>query len=161
MRQQGIDHYDPKFQKLLHIYRSHSHLFRQSTSSSSPAARTTPEVPPSKAPANTVSLISSKASPNGPFTMEQLQQLRAQILAYKYLSRNMALPAALLAAVRNPSSAKREPGSDLTAQEDRLRRIQSAAPGSGGTKVNASGLYVNKSRLGTHAALITQGRHGR
>lgn len=139
MRQQGLDQSDPKFQKLLHIYRTHAHLLRPNTSASEqPAQRS---APPSQ---NAVSIVAAKAGSGGPFTMEQLQQLRAQILAYKYLSRNMALPAALLAAIRNPSSAKKD-AAEASAQEDRLRRIQSPPPGMGGAKVVAASLSKPKS----------------
>ena len=36
----------------------------------------------------------------GPFTQDQLIQLRAQILAYKYLSRNIPLPPNILQGIR-------------------------------------------------------------
>jgi len=61
---------------------------------------------------------------HGPFTTDQLQQLRAQILAYKYLSRNMPLPVELLVAIRNPS-VKKELLEQQSDQQVRLQRLQS------------------------------------
>ena len=77
--------------------------------------------------------------------MEQLQQLRAQILAYKYISRSMPLPNALLAAIRNPGSVKKEAlDQSAQGQEDRLRRLQT--PTVLNAKVNAQ---LSRSKMGT------------
>lgn len=65
--------------------------------------RTGPSIPlqyPS--PLNTLGTSSNSQVTriSGGLTGYQLFQLKAQILAYKYLSRNMALPAKLLSAIR-------------------------------------------------------------
>jgi hypothetical protein len=132
MQAQGINQSDPKFQKLLAIYRNYSAHVGTPSSAALSSHGGLPEASMNQAAAKTLdshtSVPSSSArGANGPFTMEQLQQLRAQILAYKYISRNMALPTALLAAIRNPGSVKKETlGLDQSAppQEDRLRRLQ-------------------------------------
>ncbi len=154
MQAQGISQSDPKFQKLLTIYRNYSPLITRSTSAAAAAPSShgaLPEASMNQAAAKTLDgghgngSAASARGTNGPFTMEQLQQLRAQILAYKYISRNMPLPTALLAAIRNPGSVKKEAlDQSAQGQEDRLRRLQT--PTVLNAKVNAQ---LSRSKMGT------------
>jgi hypothetical protein len=124
MKNSGLDNSDPRYQALLRVLKAHSNelqgLIRQQQQQANLATKAYPQTSTEMKEGVTVQplpnagMISDKVATNGvlpskpaptrPFTQEQLAQLRAQILAYKYLSRNLALPPALLAAIRSPNT---------------------------------------------------------
>src|SRR5690554_4965246 len=94
MRAQGINESDSRYATLLKILKTqtlYGHPMNPNPNYRPPATPS-PSITPKPSSAG-------KAAGNG-INNYQLFQLKAQILAYKYLSRNMALPPKLLAAVR-------------------------------------------------------------
>lgn len=94
MRAQGVNESDLRYATLLKILKTqslHGHPMNPNPNYRPPATQS-PSVTPKHSSAG-------KVAGNG-INQYQLFQLKAQILAYKYLSRNMSLPPKLLAAVR-------------------------------------------------------------
>ncbi len=145
MRASGIEQADPRYQALLR-------LLKQNASGASTSGPLTPKHYPGSTADQHVDSSQSNLSvsqleyPNsayetgaklkGPFTLEQLQQLRAQILAFKYLSRNIPLPLVLLNAIKGENKGtqvKKElsdvppsyPAQQTPPLEDRLSKTQS------------------------------------
>lgn len=112
MKAQGMDQKDPRFLTILKILKVQSNLghnlanlasrsVSNNTTNNNSASRTGNQTTngPTVATTSTNS-SSSKSSGSGQLSSYQLFQLKAQILAYKYLSRNLPLPPKLLNAIR-------------------------------------------------------------
>lgn len=98
MRARGIDKNDPRYMTLLKILKAqllHGYSFTPTSGETSNGVT----VSASNGPTSTGDKGMLKIGPGG-ITQYQLFQLKAQILAYKYLSRNLALPPKLLTAIR-------------------------------------------------------------
>lgn len=121
LKRQGMDQRDPRFVALLRvlqIQRNHGHNINWDPRNSNGNTSTTfSNGPPSNPPVNNSNLEQSKSELlNGNGTTKakgtnpsklgiaphQLVQLKAQIVAYKFLTKNLPLPPQVLNAIRSP-----------------------------------------------------------
>jgi hypothetical protein len=113
MRNAGVPPTDRRYVHLVKLLKAQnlSALQRKPTVPNEPAGKPNglPQAPPSLAlpPLGEDGIDSVKPqAPLGPFTASQLAQLKAQILAYRYLSRNLSMPPALLTTIKAMQAKK-------------------------------------------------------
>eukprot|EP01118_Nematostelium_gracile_P014389 TRINITY_DN5591_c0_g1_i2.p1 TRINITY_DN5591_c0_g1~~TRINITY_DN5591_c0_g1_i2.p1 ORF type:complete len:195 (-),score=62.52 TRINITY_DN5591_c0_g1_i2:263-847(-) len=121
-----MDKNDPRYANLLQLLKLqqsvHGHHMSGSTSYKAPTAQQQQQQ--QQQPANEKGPLKVGF---GGITSAQLFQLRAQILAYKYLSRNIALPPKLLLAIKAFSTRAHQHQQAITQQQNMQQHQQQLA----------------------------------
>jgi hypothetical protein len=125
MKAEGIDQKDPRYMHLLKILKVQSayHNLAPMPNTSFGSSQQNPPNDINHVVPSSQSSTPSKPTPPGQLTSYQLFQLKAQILAYKYLSRNLPLPPKLLNAIRTFSTRATQ---NLQQRQQEAARTQQA-----------------------------------